>query len=107
MSSVSMRKVELLLLKSDIDAVLKYLATKRCFQVIYPDELERLAREKRASFRVMDKAESLASNNAIREASPSEITIGKPAIGEVQFDEAHLEDEQIDEMQLDGERLDE
>ncbi|HPW46735.1 MAG TPA: V-type ATPase 116kDa subunit family protein [Rectinema sp.] len=107
MSSVSMRKVELLLLKSDIDAVLKYLATRRCFQVIYPDELERLAREKRASFRVMDKAESLASNNAIREASPSEITIGKPAIGEVQFDEAHLEDEQIDEMQLDGERLDE
>ena len=107
MSSVSMRKVELLLLKSDIDAVLKYLATRRCFQVIYPDELERLAREKRASFRVVDKAESLASNNAIRDASPGEITIGKPAIGEVQFDEAHLEDEQIDKMQLDGERLDE
>jgi len=48
MSSVSMRRVELLLLKSDIDAVLEYLASQRCFQIIYPDELERLAQRKLA-----------------------------------------------------------
>lgn len=48
MSSVSMRRVELLLLKSDIDAVLEYLAGQHCFQIIYPDELERLAQRKLA-----------------------------------------------------------
>jgi len=46
MSTVSMRRVELLLFKSDIDAVLKYLGSQQCFQIIYPDELDRLAREK-------------------------------------------------------------
>lgn len=49
MSSVGMRRVELLLLKSDIDAVLKYLGKQQCFQIIYPDEIERIAHEKLAN----------------------------------------------------------
>jgi len=69
MSSVSMRKVELLLLKSDIDAVLKYLATKRCFQIIYPDEIERLAREKRASFGLGGNEKLLASDDAFNKSN--------------------------------------
>lgn len=46
MSSVTMRKLELILLRSDIDAVLEYLAGKRCFQVLYPEEPDRLFQTK-------------------------------------------------------------
>ncbi|HOI99188.1 MAG TPA: V-type ATPase 116kDa subunit family protein [Rectinema sp.] len=106
MSSVSMRKVELLLLKSDIDAVLKYLATKRCFQIIYPDELERLAREKRASFGLGGKEELLASDNAFNKAPSTASTIARPAMNVKRFDESHLEERQINEPDLDEERLD-
>lgn len=60
MSSVSMRRVELLLLKSDIDAVLEYLASKNCFQIIYPDELERLAHRKLAGVAETDEDRALA-----------------------------------------------
>ncbi|MCE1196961.1 hypothetical protein LWX53_10755, partial [bacterium] len=38
MSSTTMRRMELLLLKSDIDAALRYLSSGRAFQVIYPDD---------------------------------------------------------------------
>ena len=106
MSSVSMRKVELLLLKSDIDAVLKYLATKRCFQIIYPDELERLAREKRASFGLGGKEELLASDNAFNKAPSTASTIARPAMNVKRFDESHLEERLINEPDLDEERLD-
>lgn len=106
MSSVSMRKVELLLLKSDIDAVLKYLATKRCFQIIYPDEIERLAREKRASFGLGGKEELLASDNAFNKAPSAASTIARPAMNVKRFDESHLEERQINEPDLDEERLD-
>ena len=106
MSSVSMRKVELLLLKSDIDAVLKYLATKRCFQIIYPDEIERLAREKRASFGLGGKEELLASDNAFNKAPSTASTIARPAMNVKRFDESHLEERQINEPDLDEERLD-
>ena len=106
MSSVSMRKVELLLLKSDIDAVLKYLATKRCFQIIYPDEIERLAREKRASFGLGGKEELLASDNAFIKAPSTASTIARPAMNVKRFDESHLEERLINEPDLDEERLD-
>lgn len=59
MSSVSMRRVELLLLKSDIDAVLKYLGNQQCFQIIYPDELERIAHEKLAGVAEPDQEKAL------------------------------------------------
>jgi V/A-type H+-transporting ATPase subunit I len=59
MSTVSMRRVELLLLKPDIDAVLKYLGSQRCFQIIYPDELDRLAREKLAGIAQPEEDESI------------------------------------------------
>ena len=106
MSSVSMRKVELLLLKSDIDAVLKYLATKRCFQIIYPDEIERLAREKRASFGLGGNEKLLASDNAFNKAPSTASTIARPAMNVKRFDESHLEERQINEPDLDEERLD-
>lgn len=61
MSSVSMRRVELLLLKSDIDKVLEYLAGQRCFQVIYPDELERLARQKSAGVKQSDEEKAISA----------------------------------------------
>mgnify|MGYP001160691455 CR=1 FL=1 len=38
MSSTTMRRMELLLLKSDIDAALRYLSSGHAFQVIYPDD---------------------------------------------------------------------
>ncbi|MFZ3110384.1 MAG: V-type ATPase 116kDa subunit family protein [Rectinemataceae bacterium] len=38
MSSTTMRKMELLLLKSDIDGTLRYLSSGHSFQIIYPDE---------------------------------------------------------------------
>ncbi len=38
MSSTMMRKMELLLLKSDIDGTLRYLSSGHSFQIIYPDE---------------------------------------------------------------------
>ncbi|GAB6275652.1 MAG: V-type ATPase 116kDa subunit family protein [Rectinema sp.] len=59
MSSVSMRRVELLLLKSDIDAVLKYLGNQQCFQIIYPDELERIAHERLAGVEESDQEKAL------------------------------------------------
>ena len=37
MSSAAMRRMELLLLKSDIDSALRYLSSKNCFQIIFPD----------------------------------------------------------------------
>ena len=37
MSSTAMRRMELLLLKSDIDNALRYLSSKHCFQIIFPD----------------------------------------------------------------------
>ena len=106
MSSVSMRKVELLLLKSDIDAVLKYLATKRCFQIIYPDEIERLAREKRVSFGLGGNEELLASDDAFNKAPTAASTIARPAMNVKRFDESHLEERLINEPDLDEERLD-
>jgi len=106
MSSVSMRKVELLLLKSDIDAVLKYLATKRCFQIIYPDEIERLAREKRASFGLGGNEKLLASDDAFNKAPTAASTIARPAMNVKRFDESHLEERLINEPDLDEERLD-
>ncbi len=60
MSSVSMRRVELLLLKSDIDAVLEYLSNQHCFQIIYPDELERLAQQKLVGVTDADSEKELA-----------------------------------------------
>jgi len=36
MSSTTMRRMELLLLKADMDGVLRYLSSQRCFQIIYP-----------------------------------------------------------------------
>ncbi len=59
MSTVSMRRVELLLLKPDIDAVLNYLGSQRCFQIIYPDELDRLAHEKLAGVAQPEEEESI------------------------------------------------
>jgi V/A-type H+-transporting ATPase subunit I len=59
MSGVSMRRVELLLLKSDIDVVLKYLGNQQCFQIIYPDELERIAHEKLAGVEESDQEKAL------------------------------------------------
>lgn len=59
MSTVSMRRVELLLFKSDIDAVLKYLGSQQCFQIIYPDELDRLAREKLSGAAPSDEEKTL------------------------------------------------
>lgn len=41
MSSMAMRKMELLLLKSDIDVTLQYLGGRHCFQVIYPETVGR------------------------------------------------------------------
>lgn len=38
MSSTTMRRMELLLLRSDIDATLRYLSSGHAFQVIYPDD---------------------------------------------------------------------
>ena len=38
MSSTAMRRVELLLLKSDIDDALRFLSSKNCFQIIFPEE---------------------------------------------------------------------
>jgi len=38
MSSTTMRRMELLLLKSDIDGTLRYLSSGHSFQIIYPDE---------------------------------------------------------------------
>ncbi len=61
MSSVSMRRVELLLLKSDIDVVLEYLANQHCFQIIYPDELERLAQQKLADVTDTDTEKEMVS----------------------------------------------
>ena len=37
MSSTAMRRMELLLLKSDIDSALRYLSSKHCFQIIFPN----------------------------------------------------------------------
>ncbi|MHB0896755.1 MAG: V-type ATP synthase subunit I [Spirochaetales bacterium] len=37
MSSTAMRRMELLLLKSDIDSALRYLSSKNCFQIIFPE----------------------------------------------------------------------
>jgi len=68
MSSVSMRKLELILLRSDIDAVLEYLASKRCFQIIYPDELDRLAQEKRANLTEEGKSEKRLEEQWISES---------------------------------------
>jgi len=59
MSTVSMRRVELLLLKSDIDAVLKYLGSQQCFQIIYPDELDRMAHEKLAGVVESDQEKTI------------------------------------------------
>ena len=37
MSQVSMQRIEIILLKSDIDSLLHYLGTQACFQIIFPD----------------------------------------------------------------------
>lgn len=41
MSQVSMQRIEMILLKSDIDSLLHYLGKQACFQIIYPDAAER------------------------------------------------------------------
>lgn len=41
MSQVSMQRIEMILLKSDIDNLLHYLGKQACFQIIYPDASER------------------------------------------------------------------
>jgi V/A-type H+/Na+-transporting ATPase subunit I len=38
MSSTTMRRMELLLLKADMDGVLRYLSAQNCFQIIYPQD---------------------------------------------------------------------
>lgn len=61
MSRVRMRRVELMLLKSDIDAVLKYLGSQQCFQIIYPSEIEQHAYEKLTGIAELDKEKAFAS----------------------------------------------
>lgn len=40
MSQVSMQRIEMILLKSDIDNLLHYLGEQACFQIIFPDSIE-------------------------------------------------------------------
>ncbi|HCX96319.1 MAG TPA: hypothetical protein DHU26_04955, partial [Spirochaetaceae bacterium] len=96
MSSVRMRRVELLLLKSDIDAVLKYLGSQQCFQIIYPDEIERIAHEKLAGIVESDEEKALASrlDNAKSKLDFIGTFFGLPAPQNI-IEDAHLPDEEM------------
>ena len=48
MSSTTMRRMELLLLKADIDGTLRYLSSQSCFQIIYPQDKDGRNRSKNA-----------------------------------------------------------
>lgn len=96
MSSVRMRRVELLLLKSDIDAVLKYLGSQQCFQIIYPDEIERIAHEKLAGIVESDEEKALASrlDNAKSKLDFIGTFFGLPVPQNI-IEDAHLPDEEM------------
>jgi len=56
MSSTAMRRMELLLLKADIDGALRYLSSQRCFQIIYPQDKD--GRNKSKNAQEADEAET-------------------------------------------------
>lgn len=71
MSSAAMRRMELLLLKSDIDSALRYLSSKHCFQIIFPDAARLPAAKERqfsASAAVSAAASAAASAVAATDA---------------------------------------
>jgi V/A-type H+-transporting ATPase subunit I len=96
MSTVSMRRVELLLLKPDIDAVLKYLGSQRCFQIIYPDELDRLAREKLAGAAEFDEEQAFLGrlDEAQRKLDFIGTFFGMTALQDIVAD-VHLPDDEM------------
>lgn len=80
MSSVPMRKMELLLLKSDIDRVLTYLGHQHCFQIIYPEKGEHQVQESKIAG---NRSQALESTEKEKLESRLESAKGKLAfIGE-------------------------
>ncbi|MCX7026268.1 MAG: V-type ATP synthase subunit I [Spirochaetes bacterium] len=94
MSATTMRRMEILLLKSDIDEVLRCLSSLGCFQIIYPEEPAIKAARPRGQTSEAGIAESERLDTALSRLGKLGSCLGLHA-DNVELSEAHLPDEAL------------
>jgi len=94
MSATTMRRMEIVLLKSEIDEALRCLSSLGCFQIIYPDRPVSKATALSGSTAEVEESETQRLDGAISKLGRLGIFLGLQA-DRVELSEAHLPDEAL------------